>query len=434
MMDVNQSYRRRTNLNFLLLLAVHIPAFMGIAAWFGTGTGTAAALGMAILAGPAILFAGRPVARLTSVSMGVAGMCMCGLLIYVGRGMTEMHFHVFVMLAFLIVFGDPLVLIAAALTIVLHHLVLYLLLPASVFNYAASLGIVVLHATFVGLETIIACMVACRFKRFIEAQSIAVGRLGPISKAVQYATTEVSASSQSLARGASEQAASLAETSTSLEQMLNITRQNAASAQKASRIAAAAKTAADCGSNALSKMAAAISAIQKSTDETAKIIRIIDEIAFQTNLLALNAAVEAARAGEAGRGFAVVAEEVRNLAMRSAEAAKNTASLVDGSQANTRNGAVIAGEVGKVLAEIIGASAQVDALIAEIAAAGMEQSQGIAQVNTAIARIDRVTQQNAEVARESASSIEELASQADRMHGVVVELNRLVAVQQHPAA
>ncbi len=174
------------------------------------------------------------------------------------------------------------------------------------------------------------------------------------------------------------------------------------------------------------KMSTAINEIQKSASETAKIIKVIDEIAFQTNLLALNAAVEAARAGEAGKGFAVVAEEVRNLAMRSAEAAKNTASMIEESVNNSKNGVAISVEVGKVLEEITASNTKVASLVGEIAAASQEQSQGISQVNTAVGQMDKVTQSNAANAEESASASEELSSQAEQLRGMVQELLALV--------
>ncbi|MEN6575589.1 MAG: methyl-accepting chemotaxis protein [Phycisphaerales bacterium] len=243
---------------------------------------------------------------------------------------------------------------------------------------------------------------------------------------VASASGQVSSASQSLAEGATEQAAGLQETSSSLEEMASMTKQNAANAQQANSLSSEARKSAGTGAEAMSRMNAAIQQIQKSSDETANIIKVIDEIAFQTNLLALNAAVEAARAGEAGKGFAVVAEEVRNLAMRSAEAAKNTANMIQESVKNSKNGVGIAGEVTKILDEIVGNIGKTTDLISEIAAASKEQAQGIDQVNTAIAQMDKVTQQNAANAEESASASEQLTAQAESMNDMVNELAVLV--------
>jgi len=243
---------------------------------------------------------------------------------------------------------------------------------------------------------------------------------------VASAAGQVSSASQSLAEGATEQAAGLQETSSSLEEMASMTKQNADNAQQANSLSSEARKSASTGAEAMSRMNAAIQQIQKSSDETANIIKVIDEIAFQTNLLALNAAVEAARAGEAGKGFAVVAEEVRNLAMRSAEAAKNTANMIQESVKTSKNGVGIAGEVTKVLDEIVGNIGKTTDLVSEIAAASKEQAQGIDQVNTAIAQMDKVTQQNAANAEESASASEQLTAQAESMNDMVNELAVLV--------
>ncbi|MEI8195066.1 MAG: methyl-accepting chemotaxis protein, partial [Phycisphaerae bacterium] len=228
------------------------------------------------------------------------------------------------------------------------------------------------------------------------------------------------------AQGASEQAAALEETTSALEEMSSMTRKNAETAEEASNLSTQTKLVADKGNDAMAKMTTAIQEIQKSASDTAKIIKVIDEIAFQTNLLALNAAVEAARAGEAGKGFAVVAEEVRNLAMRSAEAAKNTASLIEGSVESAKHGVTIAADVGKNLEEITTATTKVNSLVAEIAAASKEQAQGIGQVNTAVSQMDKVTQATAANAEESASASEELNSQAEQMRDMVRELLALV--------
>jgi len=243
---------------------------------------------------------------------------------------------------------------------------------------------------------------------------------------VASASGQVSAASQSLAEGATEQAAGLEETSSSLEEMSSMTKQNADNATQANHLATEARSAAEGGATSMQRMIEAINDIQKSSDETAKIIKVIDEIAFQTNLLALNAAVEAARAGEAGKGFAVVAEEVRNLAMRSAEAAKNTANMIEESVKNSKNGVMISEEVRKALDEIVGGITKTTDLVGEIAAASQEQAQGIDQVNTAVAQMDKVTQQNAANAEESASASEELSAQAEQMQGIVGELVQLV--------
>ena len=246
------------------------------------------------------------------------------------------------------------------------------------------------------------------------------------SNQVASAAAQVSASSQSLAEGASEQAASLEETSSSLEEMASMTKRNAENAQKANDLAKQARSAADKGTADMQTMNAAMDAIKVSSDDIAKIIKTIDEIAFQTNILALNAAVEAARAGEAGMGFAVVADEVRNLAQRSAQAAKETAAKIEGAITKTAQGVGISKQVAETLNEIAAKAREVDELVAEVAGASREQTQGITQVNTAVGQMDKVTQSNAANAEESAAAAEELNAQAVIMKESVAELLQLV--------
>ncbi len=285
------------------------------------------------------------------------------------------------------------------------------------------LSVSILSLTAVALGIVTALVIA---RGIISALKRIINSLNEGSEQVTSASSQVSAASQSLSEGATEQAAGLEETSSSLEQMSSMTKQNADSAQQANALAGEARKAADFGTESMGRMNTAIQDIQKSSDETAKIIKVIDEIAFQTNLLALNAAVEAARAGEAGKGFAVVAEEVRNLAMRSAEAAKDTSSMIEESVRNAGNGVDIATEVSKVLGEIVQGVGKTTDLVSEIAAASQEQAQGIDQINTAVAQMDKVTQQNAATAEESASASQELSTQADSMNEIVTQLVTLV--------
>ncbi|MCL2701435.1 MAG: methyl-accepting chemotaxis protein [Phycisphaerae bacterium] len=240
------------------------------------------------------------------------------------------------------------------------------------------------------------------------------------------AASQVSRSSQSLAHGASELAIALQETTSSVEETHSMTKQNAANAAQAKMLAAQAKASAEKGSAAMERMAAAIDDIKDSSDQTAKIIKTIDEIAFQTNLLALNAAVEAARAGEAGKGFAVVAEEVRTLAQRSAEAARSTANMIEASVRSSENGVQISREVEQTLQEIAVGSRKVDDLVGEIAAACHEQSQGVEHISASISQMDHVTQQAAASAEESASASEELSGQADELRKMVQDLESMV--------
>ncbi len=240
------------------------------------------------------------------------------------------------------------------------------------------------------------------------------------------ASEEVSSSSNSLAEGSSQQAASLEETSASLEEINSMIQQNADNARQADNLMVEVSGVVDKTTDSMTALKRAMDKITVTSDETAKIIRTIDEIAFQTNLLALNAAVEAARAGEAGSGFAVVAGEVRSLAMRAAEAAKNTQGLIEGNIENIREGSRLAQSTDEDFQQVRQTSKKVGELVGEIAAASSEQAQGIIQISTATSEMDRVTQAVAASAEQAAAASEQLNAQSKSMKGVVGDLVALV--------
>jgi len=253
-----------------------------------------------------------------------------------------------------------------------------------------------------------------------------IAQLSEGSDQVESASAQVASASQSLAEGATEQAAGIEETSSSLEEMTAMIRQTSDNAQLGNTLAKEAHQQASSGSEVMNRMNSSIEDIQHSSSETAKIIKVIDEIAFQTNLLALNAAVEAARAGEAGKGFAVVAEEVRNLAMRSAEAAKTTTNLIENSVNKSDRGVELATEANTILKKIVQNIGKTTDVVTEIAEASNEQSQGIDQINSSVTQMEHVTQSNAAAAEESASAAEELRSQALQMKKIVHALSMMV--------
>jgi methyl-accepting chemotaxis protein len=290
-------------------------------------------------------------------------------------------------------------------------------------TWFASVSTVIAFLLAVGIGFLMSAMITRPIARVIEG-------LGDGSDQVSAAASQVATSSQHLADGSSNQASAIEETSSSLEEMSSMTRQNADNARLANDMMM--KEAAPnfhLIEERMGTMEKAMQASVSASEETAKVIKTIDEIAFQTNLLALNAAVEAARAGEAGAGFAVVADEVRNLAMRATEAAKNTQDLISNSTGRIKEATTIYGQVSEAMGKNGEIAKKVSELVGEIAAASHEQAQGISQVNAAVVEMDKVAQQTAASAEESASAAEELNAQAEQMKHYIRDLVELVGGQ-----
>jgi methyl-accepting chemotaxis protein len=267
---------------------------------------------------------------------------------------------------------------------------------------------------------------------FLLAQSItgpigrAVASLLECAEQVGAASSQVAAASQQLASGSSQQAAALEETTASLEELATMAQGNADNANQANNLMGDTGRIVDQANTSMVDLTESMREISQASSETAKIVKTIDEISFQTNLLALNAAVEAARAGEAGAGFAVVAEEVRNLALRAAEAAKNTADLIEETVSKVQTGSALVDKTSQAFSQAAVSSGQAKDLVAEIAAASHEQAQGVSQINKAINEMDQVVQRNAANSEESAGASQELNSQAYQMKNLVGDLVSVV--------
>ena len=297
---------------------------------------------------------------------------------------------------------------------------------------SAWIAVVASISVGVGLSLLFGWLIARWFTKALLSVS-------EIADSVAAASHQLASAAEELSSGAQEQASSLEETASSLEQITGTIQQNADNAQQANQLAGNSRSVAEKGGDVVSRAVQGMSEINVASKKIADIITAIDEIAFQTNLLALNAAVEAARAGEQGRGFAVVAGEVRNLAQRSAAAAKEIKGLIQDSVAKVENGSELVNRSGQTLAEIVTSVKRVTDIVSEIAAASREQSGGIEQVNKAVTQMDQVTQANASETEELSGTAQELASQAARLQQLVAQFNlvkrdrELTTVQARPA-
>jgi methyl-accepting chemotaxis protein len=424
--------------------------------------GWALAIGIPAAAIPTVLTFAAGGARSTRMVTACALIVMCALHIHQGGGRNELHFGLFVALAFLLCYRDWSVIVAAAGLTALHHLSFSYLQEQ---GYGVrclvepGFGIVLVHAGYVVAETIVLCYLARILHREalqsaelrvsvaalqtaggainLRAQQPAqsdsgralqevVGLLGSALASVQRSVHNTSAASHQIAQGNAElsqrterQAESIRATVASMAELTDTVRQNAEHARQADALAGSASSVAARGGKVVTEVVERMEAIDASSRRIGDIISVIDGIAFQTNILALNAAVEAARAGEQGRGFAVVASEVRNLAQRSAGAAREIKSLIEESRVQVSAGSTLAQQAGRTMDDVVESVHKVSSIIGEISSASREQANGIAAISEAIGAMDDDTRNSAAMVREAASAAGALKEEAGHLAEVV---------------
>jgi methyl-accepting chemotaxis protein len=415
---------------FILAYWLHVPIFAIIAMHQGTSVWQAVMIAAAAASGPTLLHMVNRGGLLTAMSIGVAGMVLSAGLIHLTRGMIEAHFHVFALLPLLAVFGRYQVVLAGAATIAVHHVAFFFFLPASLFNYQASLWIVAVHALFVVLAAVPGCFIARVFGRYVVGAGQVMAGLGGAGETLAQSSTELTASSTSAAGDASTLAAAAEEMSATLNEFSSRAktsndRLHTVRTKQLVEMRSALNEIEASGS----QLKTAMAGIGESSQAITRIVRTIEEIAFQTNILALNAAVEAARAGEAGAGFAVVANEVRSLAGRAAEAAQETGSLVSLAAKRGMEGTQMNERVTSRLATVHTAFGELDGFVGEIADAISQQVCAVEQLTTAMEGIDKNAQTGCARSEELSATATVLLDQSRRVSESIAELGRITGVQ-----
>jgi hypothetical protein len=420
--EFDREYTAKVNMFGFAFLAVHLPVLCGVALLTHASPLVAALICLVLLAGPAGLLLRDRSSSLAAIAIAIAAVGVSTLAIHVCHGMIEAHFELFVLIAMLTVFGRLAPLLVAGATIALHHVLFWLWLPASVFNYQASFSIVLLHAFFVILEVIPACWIAQQFGKAIRAQGIVSEQLGEAAEQVTASSVEIGEASNRLAHSASKQAATIEETSASSVEMSENSRRNAEASDSALSLMTTMDEQLAHANTDLRTMEAVVKDMVVSSKTISKVVKLIDGIAFQTSILSLNAAVEAAAAGESGAGFSVVAKEVGNLAQKSATAATDTAGLIDITLRSTQTGDAAVKALGAAMSRVIDTAALVKSQIALLKDASHNQNMAGGLIKRSLLDLGNSAQENAATAEQSAAVGACLTEQATALRNIVTLL------------
>lgn len=468
---LNDSETEKRHLNsinriFSYVLLVHIFAGLILAYIFDTGFFLALLGGVAISSLPIALTFLTQHYRLTAIAHGVSLMFFSGLLIHLSRGMIETHFHIFVSLAVMIVFANPMVILVAAATIAVHHIGFFFLLPSSVFNYQASITILLVHASFVILQTGPCMWIAHQFRGYIIEQGLVIAQIEEIYKTMNLTINQLTSNNQELTDSSNLQTNAVSHTAQTVHQISQMATQTSDNASVSRNISDKTKHSADQGIETVNLVNDAISKIKESNNsvieqissnngqlkdivETIKQIEsktnIINDIVFQTKLLSFNASVEAARAGEHGKGFSVVAEEIGNLATTSGSASKEINELINTSVQKVQNIAsstekkindliksslhnIAEGEsrakfCGETFHELSSYIKELNERVVEISQASEEQSQGITDMTNVIQQLENSNVKNHETLKISVDVSKHLSQLSDDLGTLVSKLN-----------
>ena len=466
-LSFREEYNKKTNKTFIFITLLHIPVFIAMAWYFKTQYSVAILAPILILLGPLVSYLAKPSSTLTSTLNGVAMMCLSATLIHLGKGMIEMHFHIFMFLSILIVFGSIWPVIGGILTVAVHHIGFYFLLPKSLFNYEATFGIVIVHAVFAILTALGSGLIGRKFGAFIDVQEDVSTSLDTVVKSNRKLSESLNNISSKVSSSTNAQVSSVQQTVSTLEEISKMVEMTNKSIQQTGDNTNQSFHAAETGKESVNDVTKSIKEITQSNEkmvteldnnmkqiqevtglinQIADKTNIINDIVFQTKLLSFNASVEAARAGEHGKGFAVVAEEVGNLAAMSGTASEEINTLLENSinrvntivnssksnmeKISSQGAAVLNSGIEKsnrsisIINDVVTNMKKNSELMQSISTASDEQSKGVQEISDAIRAIDSSNHSNLALINELKQLSNDMSNESLKLEKIVESINK----------